>query len=166
MRYRISPQEAAAVEMDAYIGQMKAARKAPAAVRESTWSRSLGEARAMATNKNFDGAKGIHFVALYALFHKEIYGSEPLELTPQERLRASNAATRMLRDAFDGDVRVMVEFMVWAWKRESRSEVTKRSRGEMNGWRLLWQTQFNAWPTGARLLSDFTAAATRAHAQR
>lgn len=147
--------------MDQYISNMRTARKATPSVRTSTWAKANADVITMMRERQFSNAKGVHLVALYANLHRQIYGSEPLELTPQERLKAASAATRMLQKTFDGDIRVMVEFMVWCWRREAKTEEGRRNRAEMNGWRLVWQTQFAVWTNGVRLVSDFIAAAQR-----
>lgn len=98
---------------------------------------SLAEADQMRAANDFTGARPRHLVALYALFHKHVYGVHPGELAGKAWTAACLMAARILDREFSGDVQRIVSFIAWTWRREKRAHIrtTAGDRRRM-GWRL------------------------------
>ena len=109
---------------------------------------------------DWEGTGTLTFIGLYAYLHNAVYGCEPGELGPTERLRAAGMARRMLDRDFDGDAAAMADFMRWCWKRESDREKWRRETGNEGG-RISWMLQF-----GGKLLTDYRVDLARAKARR
>ena len=148
---------AAEEQFDALAG--KAPKRKQFALSSSTISKASVEADAMATAGTWDGARGVHLVALYAWMHREVYGVEASELSPtsgagqKEWALAGVLAQRFCAQNFGGEMAECVEFMRWAWKREQFKERKRRNgeaRAEDQGFRMGWRLQFSA-----RLATDY-----------
>jgi len=111
--------------------------------------KAADEAEHFMRTGEWDAARPIHFVALYAHLHESVYGAAPVELGPTERLHACGAAKRMLEKHFDHQSAEMAAFMRWAWTREKGREQWRRDN-DRSGGRIGWSLMFN----GA-LLTDF-----------
>jgi len=96
-------------------------------------------------------AKPVHFVALYAWLHEQIYGTAPADLFMGNTTKLSIfACAKLLKDEFAGDKDELVEFMKWCWVREQK----KKNRDD---WRITWYRQFVA----RTLLTDYRVARAR-----
>lgn len=83
-----------------------------------------------------------HFVALYCLLHKHVYGVIPDEVRTQFNLAVRKAHT-MLRSEFDGDQGRMVAFMRWVWAREMKRNKTRTADDDFRiGWRLQFASNY------------------------
>lgn len=96
-----------------------------------------------------------HLVALYAVFHREVYGVLPGEIAGDWQA-ACGAAGKLLRDEFESKPLLAVEYLRWAFAKEKKQE-QKRS-GEGTGWRLGWRWCF----LKRELLTSFRVANKRA----
>lgn len=103
-------------------------------------AQAMGEADAMRRENDWGAARARHFVALYALLHRHVYGVEPGELTGRTWTAACLAASRLHGREFGGDGAKLVSFMAWAWKREKRAA----ARGGEDRRRLGWRLQFSS----------------------
>lgn len=113
--------------------------------------RSLEEVRArVAAGQSWEGAEPRHLVALYAVLHRKVYGTAPLELDGKIVLGAVSAARRMVEEAFGGSVTEAVEYLRWTWARENRR--WRRSEGDAR--RIGWRLQF----VSRSLITDYRAA--------
>ena len=104
---------------------------------------------------NWEGAKPVHVVALYAHAHEQVYGVPPAELAGQEYMRAAAFASRLLKDSFSGDVDAMVGFVAWTWferagGKNERAMHAWRVREGRALYRVGWPLQF-----GGKLLTDW-----------
>ena len=81
------------------------------------------------------------FVAAYAMLHKEIYGVDPVELTPEMQYRAAACMGNLLGKEFHDDKNLFAEFMRWTWTREEGREKWRRANNKPGG-RITWQAQF------------------------
>ena len=116
----------------------KAARKKSQGVRKDSWDKAREEVAFRASEGDWEDAKPLAFVALYALLHERIYGVEASDLLPQSRLRISGMASRMLKNEFGGDGGAMATFIRWTWRREQ----AKRKNGKRH-FRIGPALQFN-----------------------
>ncbi len=113
--------------------------------------------------KTWASLQPVHFVELYVLGHKAVYGVEPAELTgsgkgaSNARKGAASAAGRMLRQEFGDRPTEMVRFFDWVWKREQGREQWRKENGREGG-RLTWQVMI----AGRAILTDYRAAKLRA----
>lgn len=87
-----------------------------------------------------------HFVGLYVLLHRKVYGVDPEEVR-EAYTPAVRAATRVLNQEFKGSRANMVSFMRWVWNREQKR---LPHRDAENTFRIGWRLQF-----GRQLLSDY-----------
>jgi len=101
------------------------------------------EVRAMLADGNFENAKAPHLVALYEWCHEQVYGVAPAELSQGETWKhATFAASKLLKEAFAGDLAETVAFVRWTWRRErSREQQRRDGRSETIG-RIGWRLQF------------------------
>ena len=85
-----------------------------------------------------------HLVALYAYLHGRVYGVEPSELLgdPLAWLGAVSAATKLLREEFDGNAARAVEWVRWVWQREKRGCDRRANVGESSDFRISWRYMF------------------------
>lgn len=109
----------------------------------------LDEVNAMLREGKWSEATAKHFVALYADLHFRVYGIEPADLDPKQRLAAVSMASSMMQNEFGGSAIEMAEFVRWAWSREKERETWRRENGRQ-GSRLTWRFQF-----GRSLLTDY-----------
>jgi hypothetical protein len=140
---------------------------APAAIRKAG-----EETAAMASTGAWDGARGVHLVALYAWLHQQVYGVEAGELSgvgqgsaavkaaQVEWAAASVSAQKFCAKEFGGEFAECVEFMRWAWRREEAVEKKRRSGESTSDFRMGWRYQFSA-----RLATDHRIAAARKHSR-
>ena len=100
---------------------------------------------------HWDKAKGMHFVALFAWLHREIYKVESIDLYKDgAAFAAASAAEKLLRDEFKGIGDDLVKFIAWCWARERK----RMERGTESSWRLNWRGQF----VSRTLLVDYRVA--------
>lgn len=119
---------------------------------------AMEQTQALFDGRDFARFRGVNFVGLYAIFHRETYGIAPLELAEGDAwFGASSAAQKMLETDFKGAPLVMVEFMRWVWARERKSVKRKRAEGEAVTFRIGWRFQFAT----RKLLTDFRVAHSR-----
>lgn len=135
---------------------------APAAIAQAT-----AEAEQMAKSGDWDAARGVHLVALYAQMHRLVYGVAAEELDGAGRgtaavkkaqlewAVASKAAQAFCAEQFGADFGDAVEFVRWAWKREQWRE-KKRRENPGDDFRIGWRYQF-----GAKLATDYRLAVAR-----
>lgn len=100
----------------------------------------------MRTCNDWTAARAVHFVALYAWCHEQVYGVAPAELTTGKagariRLQATSAAARMLTQEFAGRPKAMAGFLRWVWQREKGREEWAARTGAQRG-RVTWYKQF------------------------
>lgn len=95
-----------------------------------------------------------HLVALYSVFHREVYEVLPGEIAGDWRA-ACAAAGKLLKDEFDGKPLGAVEYLRWAFAKEKKQE--SRRTGEGTGWRLGWRWCF----VKRELLTSFRVAHKR-----
>jgi|HubBroStandDraft_5_1064220.scaffolds.fasta_scaffold22501_1 hypothetical protein len=134
----------------------------------ATIAKAIAEAEEMAKTGDWDAARGVHLVALYAAMHRLVYGvaAEELDGTGRgtqavkkaqlEWAVASKAAQAFVAEQFAADFGEAVEFVRWAWKREQAREKKRREGGAKDDFRIGWRYQF-----GARLATDYRLAAAR-----
>lgn len=78
----------------------------------------------------WDGARPMHFVAVYWVMHVAVYGIGSDELAAKDEWKQSAAiAGRLLRTAFKGDCVSMAEYLRWLWDRTRR----RRERAVLKG---------------------------------
>lgn len=149
-------QQTAAQQLVEVIDKMPKPRPRP---RKTVVQETLDIAKA----KEWDRLRPAHFVEMYVLGHKVVYGVEPAELTgtgkgqTNARKGAASAAERMLRQEFGGRQVDMVRFLDWVWKREKDKEKWRREN-QREGARLTWQFLL----AGRAVLTDYRAAQLRA----
>lgn len=119
------------------------------------------EADRRSTEDEWEGAKPLVFVALYALLHEHVYGVPADELKPQDRKLAAFASGRMLKREFEEDATAMANFVRWAWKREAGREKWRRDNGR-SGFRLTWRLLF----AGGYLMTDYRLDLLRSKGRR
>lgn len=139
--------------VDSFIGPPKPKKKRTSgSIGPKVWNVAQSEVIDMMTEGDWEKAGPLHFVALYAVLHKRIYGIEPAELNvSKERQYAMYAAGRMYSNEFNTDASAMVQFMKWCWVKEQSSLKWRRANPERdNGFRIGWKYQFNG-----KLLSDW-----------
>ncbi len=121
------------------------------------------EVAEMVRTQKWDQMRAAHFVELYALGHRQVYGVEAAELlgtgkaSSNARKGAASAAERMLRQEFGGSALMMVRFFNWVWKREVQREQWAKENSRERG-RLGWQVMI----AGRAILTDYRAAQLRA----
>lgn len=103
--------------------------------------RACDEFQVMQRSGAYNRMTASHFVALYALLHREVYGAEPLELLTAFA-PARSAADKLVRDEFGNRIERMFEFMRWVWQRERASEKRRRQDGVVDGRRINWRLMF------------------------
>lgn len=81
-----------------------------------------------------------HLVALFAVFHRDVYGALPGEIAG-DWVAVCSAAKKMLIDELDGLPVRMVEYLQWAFAREKKKERRKNGSSEST-WRLGWRWTF------------------------
>jgi hypothetical protein len=110
-------------------------------------SKSIADARAEVGRRaglgEWEGATGLHLVALYERLHEGVYGAAPIELDAQGWAFAGAAAGRMIEQKFGGDSEKAVCFLRWTWRREEDREKWRRANGRAGG-RVGWRYQFCA----------------------
>ena len=137
-----------ASRLDSIVEQLPKRRPRPQWSAAKLLERSSEEVAVMRKTCEWTGAKGRHLVALYAWLHNEIYGVGAEELGDRNALfAASNAAERMVRDAFGGDTKRAVQFIAWAWARERMRE----KAGKVSSYRITWRFMF----ASRSLLTDY-----------
>lgn len=110
--------------------------------------RAMEDVVRFTAEQDWSQAKGRHWVALFAKFHREVYGVEPADLTPKARMDAAVMAAALVRRHFK-EPDEMAEFVWWCWQRERGREKWRRENGRAGG-SITWRLQFN----GA-LVTDF-----------
>ena len=133
-------------------------KKKSSGIGDRAFLKCLDEVAGMLADGQWSKAKGRHFVALYADLHTRIYGVEPIDLGPKERMFASRMADMLLEKQFEGDPDRMAKFIAWTWSREKEREAwRRRTPSSTSGYRIDWRLQF-----GPRLLVDFRISESRA----
>lgn len=121
----------------------KKKRGAPS-VAKSRREKFFSEMEKMRQDSEWDDFRAGHFVALYAACHEHCYGILPAETeTSKDFALAMLAASRLLKNEFQGNPAKMVHFMRWSWSREQEREKWRRSNGNGGG-RLSWRFQFSS----------------------
>jgi len=106
---------------------------------------ALEDAKRRASSGEWDDAKGLALVGLYAFCHHATYGVLPAELYEQSAIRmACKSAAACMHAHFDDDPFRVVEFIKWAWKREQRRVDWALKQGNKDRARLAWRLQFSA----------------------
>lgn len=95
-----------------------------------------------------------HLVALYSIFHREVYGELPGELAGDWQ-GACAAAKKILREEFEGEPVRVVEYLRWAFAAERKNFARRSSEST---WRLNWRWAF----VKRDLLTDYRIAINRA----
>ncbi len=96
-----------------------------------------------------------HLVALYAIFHRSVYGALPGELAG-DWMAACNAAKKMLKDELDDQAVDMVAYLQWSFAREKKRE-QRRTAQQDGAWRLSWRWAF----LKRELLTDYRVSLQR-----
>lgn len=151
---RPAPSEAtlgAAAELAKMCSRKGPPKKRARSISEARFRAVLVEMGDLVKANDWKDATAVHFVALYAYLHDQIYGFAPGELTARERMAAAGAASRMLSASFDGDPDDMVDFMRWTWRREASRERWRRENHRPGG-KLTWRFQFSG-----RALDEYRA---------
>lgn len=143
------PTTAVATDVEDFVAPETPARSRTLPRRQ--FERLLSETNALKEQQAWQSLTPKHFVALYCLLHRHVYGVVPEEVRDGYRL-AVGAANRMLRNEFNGDQHAMVEFVRWVWQREQR-----RAKQREHDYRMGWRLQF-----GRPLLTDYRVARARA----
>lgn len=113
--------------------------RAPSAVRRDL--RAAFDELDDVLNEEREGAPK-HLVALYARMHRHVYGVDAEEIAgPKEHAGACSAATKMLREVFEGDFASAIDFMRWVWLRERKREEWRRAN-DKEPFRIGWRYQF------------------------
>jgi hypothetical protein len=115
---------------------------------------AMGEDEAFVTNAldtgDWTGARPKHFVRLYGMLHRRVYGVEARELRNSLTMRAATRfATMQFQNEFNSDPVEMADFMRWCWERELGREEWRRRNGRSGG-RIEWRLQF-----GPSLVTDW-----------
>lgn len=105
----------------------------PKTMAAAVFNRARAEVDKMLRSGDWDGAGARHLVALYDRMHERCYGFEPAELGPTERFNAGMLAGSMLKARFDGDIELMVNFVLWVWDREIGREKWRREEKKSGG---------------------------------
>src|ERR1700722_11166650 len=102
----------------------------PAGVTKKQWTAAFAGAAERRVSGEWEGARPLEFVALYALLHRRVYGLFPEELSSHDEhddvvavqgkalLGAAAMAKKMLEQTFDGDAVGMASYVKWVWDRE------------------------------------------------
>jgi len=117
---------------------------------QSVWQKACANAIRFMAEGDWKEAWPRDFVAAYAVLHKDIYGIDPIELTPEIRMRAAAQAANLLTKEFHDDKNLFADFLRWTWTREEAREKWRRENGRPGG-RIGWNTQFIA----GGILSDW-----------
>jgi hypothetical protein len=126
----------AAQALSDFVGE-KPKRRAPSA------NKAREQVREMLADGNFDNAKTSHLVALYEWCHEQVYGVPPAELSQGETWkRAVFAASGMLKNQFNGDMKEVISFIQWTWRRERYREKMRREGRNDSVGRIGWRLQF------------------------
>lgn len=135
-------------------------RKRPSGITVASMVKAHREADRRSASDDWEGARPLVFVALYAILHEHVYGVVE-ELKTQDRKLAAFAAGRMLKGEFGGDAEAMASFLRWAWKREAGREKWRRDNGRQ-GLRLTWRLLFG----GGYLMTDYRLDQLRGQGRR
>lgn len=135
-----------ALDLTSFVAESKPRPKKPRPTPQQQFERLLQEVNALKDSCQWKAFEPRHFVGLYCLLHKHVYGVIPEEVR-LEYPQAVGAAGRLLRVQFGSSQEAMVEFMRWCWNREQSRLPT---RDEADTFRIGWRYQF-----GARLVTDF-----------
>lgn len=121
------------------------------------WDKAVDETAAMMTSGEWDGAKPLHFVTLFAGLHAKVYGFPP-DMNQDQRRMATFSATAMLRTHFDGNSARIADYLRWVWTREQGREKWRKENGR-DGGALRWQLVFSN-----ALLADYRLHLARTNA--
>lgn len=128
----------AAAALEAFAGVGKPKRK-PSIDPE----RYRKELRGMLAEDTLAKATPAHLVALYEYAHENVYGVRPAELSTRAVWRtAMFSAARLLREEFNGEASLCVDFIRWTWKREKAREHARRKGTNASIGRIGWRLQF------------------------
>lgn len=109
-------------------------KKSPPSIGAKRQERFAREMTEMRESGDWDCAEPAHFVALFVWMHTRVYEVEPIELTKgTEYALAARFAKTMLVTHFKSNVDATMEFMRWAWRRESEREQWRRDNGKDGG---------------------------------
>lgn len=128
-----SPQLAA---MMGEVERRRERRKSKKTIAASQFGRARVEVEAMIESGKWTGVSARHLVALYDLMHERVYGVACAELGPEARYNATMMAASLTKREFGGDYEKTLEFMRWAWTRESRTEKWRRENGRHEARRI------------------------------
>ena len=133
----------------------KKAKYTPRSV--SGYEQARAQAEEFAKSGTWGDAEPRHLVGLYALLHEQVYGVPPEELKDAWKT-AVGAAKHMLEKEFAGDMRALIEFIRWVWKKERRREDMRKANPGDGGFRIGWRYQFK----NKTLLTDYRVELARA----
>jgi hypothetical protein len=97
--------------------------------------REIEEALRMMDSGEWAEARGRHFVAVYAIMFRKVYGiTVGSELSTKRSWElASSRATRLLTSEFADDPADLAEYMRWLWARELGREKWRRQNRQDGG---------------------------------
>lgn len=94
----------------------------------------------MLATKDFSSCEVPHVVALFAELHEWCYAVDA-PLIGKDFLGAQSAASKMLREEFDGEMFRLLDYVRWGWKREAERERWRVENGKSGGV-LTWRQMF------------------------
>ncbi len=100
-----------------------------------------------------------HFLGLYTVCHRKVYGTEPADLFAQWA-GAIGAVKSMLAHEFNGEPAKLYGFLQWVWAREHAREKQRAGNGSA-GFRLAWRFLF-VRQAAAGILTDYRTTLARA----
>lgn len=141
------------IDVDEFARQAppKVERRKPPKLSRSKFDAELGATRLLMQAEQWGSFKPKNLVFLYAHLHEHVYGVLPLELMENSK-QAYVAAGQMLKTDFSGDVRRMIEFIRWTWRRELQQFPARKT-----DFRIGWRYQFRTHS----LLTDYRIHLTR-----
>lgn len=111
---------------------------------KSTLDRAFVKLHDMIASRDYEGAKPIHFLALYYWMHEQVYGVVCAEMGAHDRKMGCFAASLIFRKQFDSDPEAMIDFMRWVWNREiGREKWRRENRPDGGGGRIGIGLQFS-----------------------
>ena len=116
--------------------------------------RAASETMAMMASGDWSRALGRHFVALFDVLHRRVYGVDA-GLDSTDCFWAASMAKRLQDGTFGGDPGALVAFVKWTWERELSREKYRRENGR-DGGQIGYRLQF-----GTRLVTDYRIAMER-----
>lgn len=143
-----------------FAGEPKKGGRKSKTIGDAAFMKALEQVGEMLKLGQWQSARGMHFVALYADLYYRVYGMLPADLGPKERVFAAKLAGTMLSKQFQDDRDAMAKFLAWTWTKEKETEKWRRENNR-DGGIIDWRIQFSA-----KLVQSYRMACARKAAGR